>query len=724
MPKPSSKLRKNAAASPAPSHLELGNAEERLRLVVEGTSYVIGEDFLTDLVKSLALALEVRYVLITENHTDDEAKAYPLRLWDQDHYAELPPYNASGTPYGELRQSRQLLISHNVKADFPKDAWLKSHNVVSYIGLPLLDSHSQFIGHLAVMDTKPINDVILAESIMRIFGARAGAELERKTLEKMWRRYEFIINASRDLNSLINRDYRYEAANDAFCETNQLSRQAVLGQKVADVWGKETFANIIKPHLETCFQGYEFHEQAWIQPASYAAPGYFDISYYPYHDSEGNVTHAIVISRDITDRKRAEMELQYRLEFEKLITSLSTRFINLSNSEIDQGIKFALQEIGEFTGVDSCFIFMSEGDNEALKFQQQWQNSSKPSYLKKWNKINFMDFAWAAKLFETQRTVVIQSPDELPAEEVNLKRLLKEVAVHSLILVPITFRRQLRGLVGFAIETKGKTLLPNADYILHIVSEMFSNTLERKESVEHLNQIYEMQSNLFSSIAHSLKTPFSVVLGNINVLERNSATQDEETRELLEGIKVSVTQANDKVSQLLKVAQLDMSPNRATSEVIDLDSTIATIVGQAKYLFQAYNTDVSRELIDSHVRLQLNSASKIDADTKSISDLVLTLMDNAFKHSPKAHQLPTVSVKTYLRHKSAIIEIADDGKGIAKKHLQHIFDLYYQVDKHRGGFGIGLAFCKKMAETLGGSISVSSKISHGTTFKITLPIKE
>src|ERR1044071_4550331 len=130
----------------------------------------------------------------------------------------------------------------------------------------------------------------------------------RRASEEMWKRYESIVNTSREYLSLIASNYRYEAANDAFCQAHGKSREQILGATVEDIWGQATFRNIIKSHIDQCFKGDEVHYEAWL---NLPVPGrrYLEISYYPYHQRT-TVTHAIVVARDVTDRLRAERALR------------------------------------------------------------------------------------------------------------------------------------------------------------------------------------------------------------------------------------------------------------------------------------------------------------------------------------------------------------------------------------------------------------------------------
>ncbi len=132
---------------------------------------------------------------------------------------------------------------------------------------------------------------------------------ERKALEEVWRRYEFIVNTSRDFMALIDENYMYVAVNEAYCKAHNRTRSQIIGRTVADVWGEERYLTQIKTNLDKCFAGNEVHYQNQFEFAT-LGQRYFDVACYPYQDDEGTVTHVVVVSRDITKRKQAEEALR------------------------------------------------------------------------------------------------------------------------------------------------------------------------------------------------------------------------------------------------------------------------------------------------------------------------------------------------------------------------------------------------------------------------------
>ncbi|MBI5203822.1 MAG: PAS domain S-box protein [Nitrospirae bacterium] len=129
-----------------------------------------------------------------------------------------------------------------------------------------------------------------------------------KAIDEMWKRYEFIVNTSRDFLSLIDADYNYIAVNDAYCKAHNKTQKEIVDRSVSSIWGEKVFNGIIRRHLDKCFAG---HEVNYHSEFEFAAIGVriMDVTYYPYRNNKGTVTHAVVVSRDITEQRKAEKEL-------------------------------------------------------------------------------------------------------------------------------------------------------------------------------------------------------------------------------------------------------------------------------------------------------------------------------------------------------------------------------------------------------------------------------
>ena len=165
-------------------------AAEALRLIVEGTAAVTGAEFFCSLVRHLAAALQVRYAFVAECADLTATRVRTLAFWTGKDLGENFEYSLAGTPCEKVVGGEMCYHPEGVQALFPKDKDLVEIRAESYLGVPLFDSSGKALGHLAVLDDKPMSAELRFErkSILEIFAARAGAELERKRAEEEIRR--------------------------------------------------------------------------------------------------------------------------------------------------------------------------------------------------------------------------------------------------------------------------------------------------------------------------------------------------------------------------------------------------------------------------------------------------------------------------------------------------------------------------------------------------------
>ena len=156
-------------------------AEETFRAIVVGTASSTGSDFFPSLVRHMASALGVRYAFITE--CDDGKRAKALAFWNHDSFGENFEFDVAGTPCMKVVNGEICHYRENLVQLFPLDTPLADMGAESYLGVPMLDRSGRVIGHIAIIDDKPMERDERAIDLVRIFAARAAAELKRQRAE-------------------------------------------------------------------------------------------------------------------------------------------------------------------------------------------------------------------------------------------------------------------------------------------------------------------------------------------------------------------------------------------------------------------------------------------------------------------------------------------------------------------------------------------------------------
>ena len=191
---------------------------------------------------------------------------------------------------------------------------------------------------------------------------------------------------------------------------------------------------------------------------------------------------------EIVEHLQAEKALSYRVEFEKLIATLSTKFINLEPEEIDSGINQALKAIATFSGVDRSYLFLLDRGGTILHNTHEWCAPSISPQIghRKYILVESLH-CWQQQIYQLE-TIYIPSVAKLPRSQRKAKAILRSQSIQSLIVVPMTYRGSLIGFLGFDAVKVEKIWSEDIIALLRIVGEMFVNALDRKRVKEALKE--------------------------------------------------------------------------------------------------------------------------------------------------------------------------------------------------------------------------------------------
>jgi GAF domain-containing protein len=222
---------------------------------------------------------------------------------------------------------------------------------------------------------------------------------------------------------------------------------------------------------------------------------YWDLVMMPIYES-GQVTGILYVSSDATDRitalkalertlsalKERESQLQRQLEFENIITSISTNFINLDPEEIDSAIVQALNTLGDFTQVDRARVFQFSADSKRMKNSHEWCAPGIPSQSQRMQDVSIETFAFFTEKIKKLQVVHVPDVEKLPSHAKADQAECRRQNVRSLLLVPMTFRSVAIGFVSFETVLRTRSWSEDSISLLKIVSEVLVNALEHKRA--------------------------------------------------------------------------------------------------------------------------------------------------------------------------------------------------------------------------------------------------
>lgn len=249
------------------------------------------------------------------------------------------------------------------------------------------------------------------------------------------------------------------------------------------------------------------------------------------------------------------------------------------------------------------------------------------------------------------------------------------------------------------------------DPLTQIEEEVSQWANTKAQEIDTLQKIADYRKEFLGNLSHELKTPLFNIQGYVHSLIHGAM----EEKELAASFLLKAEKNIDRLCAL--VADVDVMAKLDTGEM-PLNQSYFDIVALAKEI--AYTLDENAKA--RHIKFNFTTGDRImvEADKEKIAQVVTNLLDNSIKYGKKNG---TTTIKFYDMDAQVLIEITDDGIGIAEQHLPRLFERFYRVDKSRkseSGTGIGLAIVKHIINAHKQTINVRSTINVGTTFAFTL----
>ncbi|MED4701470.1 HAMP domain-containing sensor histidine kinase [Lysinibacillus capsici] len=225
--------------------------------------------------------------------------------------------------------------------------------------------------------------------------------------------------------------------------------------------------------------------------------------------------------------------------------------------------------------------------------------------------------------------------------------------------------------------------------------------------MEKLEQHYQKQQEFVSNASHELKTPITVIESYAKLLLRRGFDNREVAQESLQAIANESSRMHEMVLQLLELAK-----NKEQLDVHFEQLELAPFLNKvALQMEQAYHRTF---------RIDEQIPKFIYSDEKILKQLLFILLDNARKYSEDEVRIQATETTHHVR-----ITIQDFGIGIPIEHIPHLFERFYRVTEDRnrktGGSGLGLAIAHELAQQLGITIDVKSKLGEGSSFTLCIP---
>ncbi len=322
---------------------ERTRAEAKLRAVAEGTASVTAGDFFPSLVRHLASALHARYAFVAEC-VGSQRRVRTLAFWAGDALVANVEYPLEGTPCEHVCSGELCFHPTRVQELFPADTDLRTLGAESYMGVPLHNAVGEVLGHLAVLDTAPMAPADNDFAILRIFAARAGAELERKrtgdALRESQLRYSTMAETVPEVLFTAGTDGACDYVSRRFTEYTGLAAARCLGQGWLAALHDDDRERSAALWRRSVTSGEPFECEYRLRRAD-GEHRWFRARAVPIGGGDDAGTRWFGVATDIDDSKRAEESLRAALaEVRRLKDRLETENVYLQEQiETEHGFE-------------------------------------------------------------------------------------------------------------------------------------------------------------------------------------------------------------------------------------------------------------------------------------------------------------------------------------------------------------------------------------------------
>lgn len=299
---------------------------------------------------------------------------------------------------------------------------------------------------------------------------------------------------------------------------------------------------------------------------------------------------------------------------------------------------------------------------------------------------------------------------------------LKDVSERLLTSFDVT-QEELDSFFNEGGELKLKNKLESGKvqfYLLH----RFSVTSEEEQigfglliqDITKEVEIDTLKDNLISLTSHEFKTPITTIKGSVETLLRNDVDWEPEFKqELLEGVLEDIERIQQLVNDWMDISKIESGTMYIEPRQIHADKVIQESIDRIPPVLQEDAT--------FQFHNEVEGKAVFYADKERVQQVLLNLFTNALRYNDAVHK--EVEIILRKNEEYIIISVSDNGIGIDEKHIERIFNRFYQVDvtatRRSGGTGLGLAIVQGVMEAHQGKINVESSVGTGSTFTLYFP---
>ena len=516
----------------------------------------------------------------------------------------------------------------------------------------------------------------------------------------------------------------YRLANQAVCNLLNLPVAKIIGRTDADLHNENEAKSYELRDLHI-LSGEQILSHEITYPAANGTYVPFDLQLSPYHNPDGTTTGFIGIARDLTKRKEIESVLARRMDFQNLLMSLATTFVNVPLEDMDTAIQNTLCSAGMFTDSDRAYLFMYDFDLDIMSNTHEWCAEGISAAIDLLKAVPCEPFRqiWVVP---HQHGEIVHVPEvDLLPEGDPLKEILSEQGIRTLVTIPLYLRGTSLGFIGFDAVRHVKTWGADEINLLQVMAELFTNVeMRRRRELElieariHAEMANRSKSEFLANMSHEIRTPLHGIVGTLSLLRETTPTAEQST--YLSMMDVSVDSLMSIINDILDLSKMEAGKLVLLAVPFNLESEVHLAVETFKSKAHLKNLELA-------IDYPFDMPARYIGDGFRIRQILLNLVGNAVKFTDQGSISVHATYHADEQGEEVQLTVRDSGIGIPPNRLHMLFQPFEQADssssKQYEGTGLGLAICHHLVTMMHGSIRADSRLGEGSVFTLRLPLK-
>jgi PAS domain S-box-containing protein len=483
-----------------------------------------------------------------------------------------------------------------------------------------------------------------------------------------------------------------------------LMAQDVLGRTDFDLFPRAEAESLTAVKRRVLGSGVGTREvvRATIEGRAY----HYDLTIEPLRSTEGTIVGITCASWDVSDQVRMQSEQEFLAQVGKVLMTASLDYA----ATLAQIAEWAVRHLADWFLID----IVESGRVRRLKVA--CSDPGKRTQAKEVEALQ-LDRRRPHLMFEplehrrsVLKTDVTSEYLEAIAQSVEHLRSLRALRIRSLIAVPLIAHDRLLGAIAMI---SSHTSYDRRDLaFVEEFARLAAFAVENAHLYQSAQRAIDARDEVLGIVAHDLRTPLNTILMQAELLKNVGGAVPPRLRPA-DVVRRAAKRMDRLIQDMLDVARLEAGPLAVRSSTLDprvvLDDAI-----------EATRANAASAGIEIRPRLQ-ERLPDIVGDRDRLEQALANLIGNAIKFSSPGGE---VVVGAELGDDDVIFWVADTGRGIAKEHLRHLFDPFWQGDKDdRRGAGLGLPIVKGIVEAHQGRVWIASELGRGTTVYFSIPIR-